>query len=148
MSTCMTSWAKRPHTYVYSNLTGKYRLTFLVVVVWEVRSKDLDSLLKRISTASLMASTSKGNSILPSVASCHIAVFLAATGSGIYSNKRQFIISIINFPTHILHTLLGEKIFCKTSFQLEMSLEKGQKQGRDERTPEDYPTSAKNTHQM
>ena len=36
---------------------------------------------------------------------------------------------------------VGKK-FSKTSFQLRMDLKRGQKQGRDERTQEDYPTSA------
>ena len=36
----------------------------------------------------------------------------------------------------------GGKSFCKTSFQSRMELKKGQKQGRDEGTQEDYPTSA------
>ena len=34
------------------------------------------------------------------------------------------------------------KSFCKTSFQVGMDLKKVQKQGRDERTQEDYPKSA------
>ena len=36
-----------------------------------------------------------------------------------------------------------EKSFCKTWFQVGMELKKVKKQGRDERTQEDYPTSAK-----
>ena len=44
--------------------------------------------------------------------------------------------------------VLGGKSFCKTPFQLGMGPKKGQKQGRDERMQEDYPTSAKNTQQM
>ena len=43
---------------------------------------------------------------------------------------------------------LGEDSLCKTSFQLGMGLKKGQKQGRDERTQEDYPTSAVYFFQM
>ena len=35
------------------------------------------------------------------------------------------------------------KSFCKTSFLLGMGLRKGQKQGRDERTEDDYLTAAK-----
>ena len=42
----------------------------------------------------------------------------------------------------ILH-YTREYSFCKTSFQLKMDLKKGQKQGRDESTQEDYMTSAK-----
>ena len=38
--------------------------------------------------------------------------------------------------------LTREKSFCKTWFQVGMELKKVQKQGRDERTQEDYPTSA------
>ena len=37
--------------------------------------------------------------------------------------------------------ILGQS-FCKTSFQLGIGLKKGQKRGRDEKTQEDYPTSA------
>ena len=37
---------------------------------------------------------------------------------------------------------MREKTLCKTSFQLRMDLKKGQKQGKDERTQKDYPTSA------
>ena len=32
------------------------------------------------------------------------------------------------------------KIFCKSPFRLGMELKKGQEQGRDERTQDDYPT--------
>ena len=39
--------------------------------------------------------------------------------------------------------ILGKKSFCKTYFKLGKELKKVQKQGRDERTQEDYPTSAK-----
>ena len=42
---------------------------------------------------------------------------------------------------------MGKKFF-ETSFQLGMGLEKGQKQGREERKQEGYPTSAKYTQQM
>ena len=42
------------------------------------------------------------------------------------------------FPNNIYFRL--GKSFCKTSFQLGMGLKKGQKQGRDERTQEDYPS--------
>ena len=35
-----------------------------------------------------------------------------------------------------------ENSFCTTLFQLGMDLKKGEKQGRDERMQEDYPTSA------
>ena len=45
--------------------------------------------------------------------------------------------------------LLRKKVSVKlASFQVREGAEKVQKQGRDERTQEDYPTSAKNTHQM
>ena len=37
---------------------------------------------------------------------------------------------------------IKERILCKTSFQVGMDLEKVQKQGRDERTQEAYPTFA------
>ena len=41
--------------------------------------------------------------------------------------------------------VLGEKNhFSKTSFQVRMGLKKVQKQGRDERTQEDYPTTEMN----
>ena len=43
--------------------------------------------------------------------------------------------------SHILGT--REKSFCKTWFQVGMELKKVQKQGRDERTQEEYRTSAK-----
>ena len=39
-------------------------------------------------------------------------------------------------------TKYREISYYKTSFQLEMGLKKGQKQGRHERALEDYPTSA------
>ena len=39
-------------------------------------------------------------------------------------------------------TELRKKPFSKTSFQLRMELKKGQKQDRDERMQEEYPTSA------
>ena len=39
-------------------------------------------------------------------------------------------------------TEMREKSFYKTSFQLGMGLKKVKKQGRDEKTQEDYPTSA------
>ena len=35
--------------------------------------------------------------------------------------------------------------FCETSFQLEIGLKNGQKQGRDERIQEDYLASAEST---
>ena len=38
---------------------------------------------------------------------------------------------------------LGGKSFCKTWFEVGMELKKVQKQGRDESTQEDYPTTAK-----
>ena len=38
---------------------------------------------------------------------------------------------------------LGKKVSVKLDFKLGMELKKVQKQGRDERTQEDYPTSAK-----
>ena len=41
-----------------------------------------------------------------------------------------------------------EKSFSKTSFQVGMDLKNVQKQGRVERTQEDYPASAKITQQM
>ena len=41
-----------------------------------------------------------------------------------------------------MEEVLG-KSFSKTSFQLRIELKKGRKQGRDEKTQEDYPTSAK-----
>ena len=41
-----------------------------------------------------------------------------------------------------------EKSLCETSFQVGMDLKKVQKQGRDGRTQEDYPTSAQNTERM
>ena len=40
-------------------------------------------------------------------------------------------------------TTLGKKVSVKLDFKLEKELKKVQKQGRDERTQEDYPTSAK-----
>ena len=43
----------------------------------------------------------------------------------------------------IIIITLRKKASLKTSFQLRMELKKGQKQSRDERTQEDYPTSAK-----
>ena len=39
--------------------------------------------------------------------------------------------------------VLGKKVSVKLDFKLGMELKKVQKQGRDERTQEDYPTSAK-----
>ena len=42
--------------------------------------------------------------------------------------------------------ILREKSFCKTSFLLRRGLKKDRNKP-DERTPEDYPTSAKNTQQ-
>ena len=44
-----------------------------------------------------------------------------------------------------VRNLPGEKSFCKTSFQVRMSQNKVQKQGRDETTQEDYITSEKHT---
>ena len=41
--------------------------------------------------------------------------------------------------------VIMEKGFNKTSFHIGMSLKKVRKQGKDERTQEDYPTSAKIT---
>ena len=41
------------------------------------------------------------------------------------------------------YTVLGKKVSVKLDFKLGMELKKVQKQGRDERTQEDYPTSAK-----
>ena len=64
---------------------------------------------------------------------CHVSVLLLET---------KFFFQDL-FP--LVVCTLGKKCFCKTSFQLEMSLKKGQKQGRDERTHEDYLTSAKYT---
>ena len=97
---------------IYTNLTWRQRLTFLVVVLWVVRSKDLDSLLKRISTASLMASTSKGNLILPSRVSCHIAVFLAAIGSEICINAKELICQAFLHAswTHSKKTIQGSRL--------------------------------------
>ena len=43
---------------------------------------------------------------------------------------------------HWKRTETRGKSLCRTSFQLRMRLKKVQKQGRDERTQEDYPTSA------
>ena len=43
---------------------------------------------------------------------------------------------------------LGGKCINKNFLQLGMGMRKGQKQGRQERTQEDYPTSAKSTQQM
>ena len=39
--------------------------------------------------------------------------------------------------------VLGKKVSIKLDFKLGMELKKVEKQGRDERTEEDYPTSAK-----
>ena len=43
----------------------------------------------------------------------------------------------------ILKLLVGKKSFCKTWSEVGMEPKKVQRQGRDERTQEDYPTSAK-----
>ena len=42
-----------------------------------------------------------------------------------------------------VHKVLGKKVSVKLDFKLGMELKKVQKQGRDERTQEDYRTSAK-----
>ena len=42
-----------------------------------------------------------------------------------------------------VHKVLGKKVYVKLDFKLGKELKKVQKQGRDERTQEDYPTSAK-----
>ena len=48
---------------------------------------------------------------------------------------------------YIFSLKLRKKRFCETLFQLRMDMRKGQKQGRDKRTQEDYPTFVE-TQQM
>ena len=62
-----------------------------------------------------------------------------------YSPPKTQYHALVLTSEYTLHpqVILGKKSFCKTSFQVGMELKKVQKQGRDERTQEDYPTSAK-----
>ena len=60
----------------------------------------------------------------------------------------HLLVTVGSVLTHKIPYYTKEKSFSETSFTLRMELNKGQKQGRDERTQEDYPTSAKNTQQM
>ena len=53
------------------------------------------------------------------------------------------IFALVWFATSLVLISLYGKSFSKTCFQVGMELKKVQKQGRDKRTQEDYPTSAK-----
>ena len=62
------------------------------------------------------------------------------------SHQHRFNTHVTSWPQHFSNLLNSiqyknqKKSFCKTSFQVGMDVKKVQKQGRGERTQEDYPT--------
>ena len=73
----------------------------------------------------------------------HIRLNLVAGRSYTMSEgSKEKVATDINENKDIHVHTTRERCFCKTSFQVRMDQKKVQKQGGDERTQEDYPTSA------